>query len=115
VRTIEVPDEVADALEARAVRSGLPLAEVLRIFASADDSDSIVRSHLDVMGGDDCIRGTRIPVWLLVSARQQGLTDGEILESYPQLSALDLSAAWDHFAHYPERVLGQRDRHAEDA
>lgn len=110
MRTIEVPDEVADALEARARRAGLPLADVLRLLARNEEDDAPVRSHPDVMGGDDCIRNTRIPVWLLVSARQQGQSDVEILESYPSLRALDLSAAWDHFAKDPERVRQQQIR-----
>ena len=47
-----------------------------------------------VMGGDACIAKTRIPVWLLVSYRQQGMSDGQILEGYPDLTATDLVAVW---------------------
>jgi uncharacterized protein (DUF433 family) len=47
-----------------------------------------------VMGGDACIAETRIPVWLLVSYRRQGATDANILDEYPQLSAVDLVTAW---------------------
>jgi len=36
-----------------------------------------------VMGGDACIRQTRIPVWLLVSLQRQGATEAYILEDYP--------------------------------
>ena len=47
-----------------------------------------------VMGGDACIAKTRIPVWLLVSYRQQGMSDGQILEDYPDLMATDWVVAW---------------------
>jgi uncharacterized protein (DUF433 family) len=33
-----------------------------------------------VMGGEACIRKTRIPVWLLISYRRQNATDAHILE-----------------------------------
>lgn len=46
------------------------------------------------MGGDACIAKTRIPVWLLVSYRQQGMSDGQIPEGYPDLSEADLVSAW---------------------
>ena len=115
MRTIEVPDEVADALEARASRTGLPLADVLRVLASTSEDDgAAIRSRPEVMGGDDCIRNTRIPVWALVSAKGQGATDAEILEAYPSLTSLDLTAAWAHFARDPERVRRQGARHQED-
>jgi uncharacterized protein (DUF433 family) len=47
-----------------------------------------------VMGGEACIRQTRIPVWLLVSLRRQGATEAYLLEDYPQLTAADLANAW---------------------
>ena len=47
-----------------------------------------------VMGGDACIRQTRIPIWLLVSLRQQGATETYLLEDYPDLTAADLTNAW---------------------
>ena len=50
------------------------------------------------MGGDACIRDTRIPIWLLVQYKRQGMTDGALLQCYPDLNASDLSAAWDYFA-----------------
>ena len=34
-----------------------------------------------VCGGHACIRNTRIPVWVLVSLRQQGANDRELLEN----------------------------------
>jgi uncharacterized protein (DUF433 family) len=63
-----------------------------------------IRSRDSVMGGAECIRDTRIPVWMLVAFKRQGMSDGELLRSYPSLEAADLAAAWDFFAAHPERI-----------
>ena len=47
-----------------------------------------------VCGGDACIAGTRIPVWVLVGYRRLGVSESELLHSYPTLSATDLTNAW---------------------
>ncbi len=59
------------------------------------------------MGGDACIRDTRIPVWLLYSLRRQGASDDEILEDYPQLDSANLDAAWA-FARTHANVVGEQ-------
>jgi uncharacterized protein (DUF433 family) len=59
-----------------------------------------------VCGGDACIRGHRIPVWVLVNSRRQGNSDSDILRSYPQLSELDLRAAWDYQISHVEEIEG---------
>ncbi|TAF02376.1 MAG: DUF433 domain-containing protein, partial [Nostocales cyanobacterium] len=48
-------------------------------------------------GGHACIRNTRIPVWVLVSLRQQGANDRELLQNYPNLTPEDLIAAWEYY------------------
>ena len=50
-----------------------------------------------VCGGDPCVRRTRIPVWVLVRARQLGSSDEEILEDYPTLSRHDLDNTWCYY------------------
>jgi uncharacterized protein (DUF433 family) len=55
-----------------------------------------INKNPGVMGGEACIRATRIPVWLLVSYRQMGLTEAKILENYPTLTATDLVNAWSY-------------------
>ncbi len=57
------------------------------------------------MGGDACIAKTRIPVWLLVSYRQQGMSDGQILAGYPDLTATDLVEAWAYAKVYAEEIV----------
>jgi uncharacterized protein (DUF433 family) len=48
----------------------------------------------NVCGGAACVRSTRIPVWVLVQARELGCADVEILENYPMLNPGDLDNAW---------------------
>jgi uncharacterized protein (DUF433 family) len=58
----------------------------------------------DICGGDACIRGTRIPIWLLVEWRRLGQTDAAILQGYPDLAPADLEAAWEYAAAHPEEI-----------
>mgnify|MGYP006248599705 CR=1 FL=1 len=53
-----------------------------------------IESTPGICGGDPRIVRTRIPVWALVSLREQGSTDAEILAAYPSLRAEDLANAW---------------------
>ena len=50
-------------------------------------------SHPDLRGGEPCIKGTRIPVSIIVGSLAQGMTREEILGEYPQLTNEDISAA----------------------
>ncbi|NJL90346.1 MAG: DUF433 domain-containing protein [Coleofasciculaceae cyanobacterium SM2_1_6] len=63
-----------------------------------------IEKHPRIMGGDACIRQTRIPVWLLVSLRQQGASEAYILEDYPTLSAADLVNTWIYAETHPEEI-----------
>ncbi len=58
----------------------------------------------NVCGGDACIRGTRIPVWLLAEWRRLGQTDAAILQGYPSLVPADLEAAWEYAAAHSEEI-----------
>lgn len=57
-----------------------------------------------VCGGEPCIAGARIPVWLLVSARRQGLSDADLLQAYPSLDAEQLSQAWAYARAHPVEI-----------
>ncbi|MBD2578175.1 DUF433 domain-containing protein [Oscillatoria sp. FACHB-1406] len=57
-----------------------------------------------VCGGDACISGTRIPVWVLVNARDLGISEAQLLKDYPTLSATDLANAWVYAAAYTEEI-----------
>jgi len=47
----------------------------------------------DLHHGDPCIKGTHIPVAMIVASLADGMTFDEILEEYPQLTDLDIRAA----------------------
>jgi uncharacterized protein (DUF433 family) len=47
----------------------------------------------DLHHGDPCIKGTRIPVRILIGSLADGMPASEVLRSYPQLSEKDLLAA----------------------
>ncbi len=57
-----------------------------------------------VCGGDACIREMRIPVWVLVQARQLGISEIELLQDYPDLTADDLANAWAYAASHKEEI-----------
>ena len=60
----------------------------------------------EVMGGQACIRGMRIPVSLVVSLIANGMPTEEILAEYPALEAEDVKAALLYAAWLTrERVL----------
>ncbi len=63
-----------------------------------------IQKSLGVCGGDARIRNTRIPVWLLVGYRKDGVCDGELLDMYPSLTLADLSAAWWYYAEHHEEI-----------
>lgn len=59
------------------------------------------RIHIDpkVMAGKPVIRGTRIPVELIVRMLAQGIPEGDILQEYPRLQPEDIRAALAYAAH----------------
>jgi uncharacterized protein (DUF433 family) len=54
---------------------------------------SRIISHPDLRGGEPCIKGTRIPVSMIVANVEQGLTRQDIIREYPQLRDEDITAA----------------------
>jgi len=58
------------------------------------------------MGGVPCIRGLRIPVATVVGMVAEGMTEAEILQAYPDLTADDIHEALQYAAEaVRERVL----------
>ena len=52
-----------------------------------------VVSDPKVLGGEPCIRGTRIHVAVVLDSLAEGLTPGEIVDHYPPLTEADVRAA----------------------
>ena len=57
-----------------------------------------------VLGGDACIRRTRVPVWLLIRHKQLGHSEADMLGEYPGLTQADLDAAWAYYRERTEEV-----------
>jgi uncharacterized protein (DUF433 family) len=66
--------------------------------------ESYVLRTPGVMGGDACIRRTRIPIWLLIRHQQLGHDETDLLGDYPGLSQADLDAAWAYYRAHTEEV-----------
>jgi uncharacterized protein (DUF433 family) len=47
----------------------------------------------DLHHGDPCIKGTRIPVKIIIGSLADGMTPEEIIAEYPQLTREDILAA----------------------
>jgi uncharacterized protein (DUF433 family) len=57
-----------------------------------------------VCGGEACIAGTRIAVWLLVEAQQLGISEAQLLQDYPHITAADLVNAWVYANAYADEI-----------
>ena len=71
------------------------------------DSFPGIESTPDVCGGEPCIVRTRIPVWVLEAARRQGISESDLLKSYPSLRAEDLAQAWAFVHSHVEAIEKQ--------
>jgi len=60
---------------------------------------------LNIMGGQACIRGMRIPMALIVNLVAHGKTPAEILEEYPDLEPEDVQQALEYAACNPCRAM----------
>lgn len=67
-------------------------------------SASWIEKNPEVRGGDPCIRKTRHGVAGLVQWRRLGLSDGQILGRHPDLTSMDLEAAWAYYEQNREDV-----------
>ena len=52
-----------------------------------------IEINSDVMLGKPVIRGTRIPVELILRKLSEGATEADLLDAYPRLTAEDIKAA----------------------
>jgi uncharacterized protein (DUF433 family) len=73
-------------------------------MTTTDADEPLIRKTPGVMGGQACIRRSRIAVYDLVEWRQLGQTDADLLAGYPTLTQRDLDAAWAYYAAHPEEI-----------
>jgi uncharacterized protein (DUF433 family) len=57
---------------------------------------STIEKTPGICGGDACVAGTRVPVWVLERSRQLGISIDDILDDYPSISWPQLLAAWQY-------------------
>lgn len=100
--------EAAEAIIAKLTRA--EKAQLLRWTAS-DLSDSFpgIESRPGVCGGEPCIVRIRIPVWVLAQARRLGVSEANLLNSYPTLHADDLANAWAYERSHRDEITRQID------
>jgi uncharacterized protein (DUF433 family) len=63
--------------------------------------DSIV-SDPNVLGGQPCIRDTRIPVAVIIDSLAEGLTPAQIVDHFPPVTENDIRAAVTYAAAFQQ-------------
>ena len=66
-----------------------------------------IESTPGVSGGEPCIVRTRIPIWVLVRARQLGTDEADLLKAYPSLRSEDLANARAYYRSHLEEIEQQ--------
>ena len=83
-------------------------AQVLQWVArELGDAFPGVDSTPDVCGGEPCIIRTRIPVWVLLQARNLGTSEADLLRCYPALHVEDLANAWAYVRVHRQEIEQQ--------
>jgi uncharacterized protein (DUF433 family) len=100
---LKLPESERRAL-ARRVLANLPEAKQEAARRAPGPTTPLIEKTPGVVSGSARIARTRIPVWTLESYRRQGLTDAEILDSFPTLRAVDLAAAWSYASTHPDEI-----------
>ena len=80
-------------------------AEIIqRLTKTISSGAKGITKTLGVCGGEACIAETRIAVWLLFEARRLGISEAQLLNDYPHITAADLVNAWAYADAHPEEV-----------
>lgn len=66
-----------------------------------------IEATANICGGDPRIARTRIPVWTLAQSRSLGMSETQILDAYPSLTAVDLVHAWESTEAHPDQISQQ--------
>ena len=83
-------------------------AHLLRLVVQdLDDAFPGIDSTPGVCGGEPCIVRTRVPVWALEQSRRLGMSEDELLRSYPTLRAEDLVNAWAYVRSHRTEIEDQ--------
>ncbi len=63
-----------------------------------------IESAPGISGGEPRVVRTRIPVWVLEQARRLGVSEADLLRSYPSLRAGDIAHAWAYARAHPDEM-----------
>ncbi len=66
-----------------------------------------IERTLGICGQSARIAGTRVPVWMLVEARELGASEAQLLLDYPGLRAEELVDAWNYAADHRAEILAE--------
>ncbi len=99
---------LAEAVELLATMTRAEKAQLLQHVAR-DLGDAVPGIDADpaICGGEPRIVRTRIPVWVLVQARRLGMSEADLLSSYPTLRAEDLANAWAYYHSHRDEIDAQ--------
>ena len=73
-------------------------------FVMLETAAAAIEKRPEVCGGEACLAGTRIPVWLLEQARRLGTPQAQLLRSYPSVNAETLAVAWEYACAHPSEI-----------
>ena len=83
-------------------------AQILQwVVRDSGDAFPGIEGHPHINGGEPSIVRTRIPVWVLVQARQLGASESDLLRNYPALHAEDLVSAWGYARAHRQAIQQQ--------
>jgi uncharacterized protein (DUF433 family) len=103
--------EMSALREAEKILSSMTRAEKAQLlqWVASDLGDAFpgIESTPGVCGGEARIVRTRIPVWVLEQARRLGVSEADLLRSYPTLRAEDLVHAWAYVRGHREEIEHQ--------
>jgi len=115
MHTVTLPSHTYKQVERLARTRQQSVEEIIDEIASQPSQH--IERRPGVQGGDACIAGTRIPVWVLAAMHKQGDTVEDVLEAYPNLTAAQVHAAlsyyYDHRAEIDAVIAAQNARHAQ--
>jgi uncharacterized protein (DUF433 family) len=72
--------------------------------AKGAHSERTIRHTAGVVGGDACVRDTRIPVWTLVQLKKLGRNEEQLLADFPGLKREDLDAVWSYYREHTDEI-----------
>ena len=94
--------------EAERILSAMTRAEKAQLlqWVASDLGNAFpgIETTSGICGGEARIVRTRIPVWVLEQARRLGVTEADLLRSYPALRAEDLVHAWAYARAHREEI-----------